>query len=138
MSNTKQKMAHPLMYVLGNTQQYNFPLILTIGREPNYDGAIDKSIGIINNQEFRSMSGGVWVTAYTQIAKQYYGPSATSKKLKDTFIKRDASPIVFSNAFPTAILNHVKEKACIRTKIVSLIPSHVAELFNSRLSGRFK
>lgn len=126
------------MYVLGNTQQYNFPLILIIGREPNYDGAVDKSIGIINIQEFRSMSGGVWVTAYTQIAKQYYGTSGTSKKLKDICIKRDASPIIFSNAFPMGILNHIKEKASIRRKIASLIPSHVAELFNSPLSGRFK
>lgn len=138
MSSAKQRMPHPLMYVLGITQQYNFPLILIIGREPNYDGPLDNSIGIIDNQQFKSMPGGAWVTAYTQIAKQYYGASGTSKKLKDACIKRNASPIVFSNAFPMGILNHIKEKASIRRKTASLIPSHVAKLFNSPLSGRFK
>lgn len=79
-------MSHPLMYVLGNTEEKNFPLILTIGREPNYDDVLGDFVGKINIPEFTSMSGGVWVTAYTQFAKQYVGITGTSSYMKNLCI----------------------------------------------------
>lgn len=46
-------MSHPLMYVLGKTVEKNFPLILTIGREPSCDDALVNEIGIINSSEIQ-------------------------------------------------------------------------------------
>jgi len=126
------------MYVLGNTKGCDFPLILTIGREPNYDEALDNTIGIINKNEFDSLSGGVWVTAYTQIAKQYFGASGTSRMLKDLCFEKDVSPIVFSNAFPMAILNSVANKASVRENLMSLIPAHITNIFDNSISNRFR
>lgn len=131
-------MAHPLFYVSGNTQNHEFPLILTIGREPNYDEMIDDSIGIIDDEEFGSMSGGVWVTAYTQLAKQYLGNAGTARQLKAICFDKNSSPIVFANAFPMAIPNSVVDKQGIRNKLISSIPAHIAKIFSSSLSPRFQ
>lgn len=131
-------MAHPLIYVSGSTQKQEFPLILTIGREPNYDEAVDDSIGIINDEEFGAMSGGVWVTAYTQLAKQFIGNTGTSRQLKAICFEKKSSPIVFANAFPMAIPNSVADKSDIRNKLIDSIPAHIANIFSSSLSHRFQ
>jgi hypothetical protein len=122
-------MGHPLMYVMGTTQEQTFPLILTIGREPNYDDELDDTIAVFDNNEFKSISGGVWVTAYTQIAKQYFGKQASAADLRDPCIARNASPIVYTNAFPMAIPNEIGDKDTIRNHCISLIPRHIEKLF---------
>ena len=135
-------MSHPLMYVLGKTQEDKFPLILVIGREPNYDGQLDDSIEIMDNKEFGSMKSGVWVTAYTQIAKQYCGDKATAGDLKKICFERDASPIVFSNALPMGIPHYVKNKEKIRNELSEKdICDHIAKIFEypieNPIAGRF-
>ncbi|WP_297902840.1 hypothetical protein [Metallibacterium sp.] len=130
-------MSHPLMYVLGKTQKYEFPLILVIGREPNYDGWLNDSIGIMK-EEFRSMRGGAWVTAYTQIAKQCLGDKATAGQLKGICFARNASPIVFSNALPMAIPHSVKDKDKIRNELSEKdIRDHIVKIFEKPIADRF-
>lgn len=129
-------MPHPLMYVLGDTQNIDFPLILTIGREPNEDEALDNSIGVINNEEFKSMSGGVWVTAYTQIAKISLGRNATARQLKDICFEKNISPIIFTNAFPMAIPNSINNKVELRNKLIDKIPAHIISIFDKQLIDR--
>lgn len=131
-------MSHPIIYALGSTEKESFPLILTVGREPNYDEELINVIGQIDIEEFSSMSGGVWVTAYTQIAKQYLGPEGNSGTLKSLCFKRKSSPILFSNAFPMAIPNEVSNKADIRKKLISQIPSHIDTLFSNHLINRVR
>ena len=41
-------MSHPLMYIVGDAEKKDFPLILTIGREPNYGDVLTDDIGIID------------------------------------------------------------------------------------------
>lgn len=131
-------MSHPLMYVLGNTQEYKFPLILVIGREPNYDGRLNDSIGIMDNEEFRSMKGGVWITAYTQIAKQCIGNKATAGQLKGICFTRNASPIIFSDALPMAIPHSVKDKDKIRNEPPEEnIRDHIVKIFGKPIADRF-
>lgn len=124
------------MYLLGKTEEENFPLILTIGREPNYDDVLSDSIGKINKEEFSSMSGGVWVTAYTQFAKQYFDKSATSKQLKDICFEKNSSPIVFTNAFPYGIPHEIDNKVELREKLKSNIPEHIYNLFSKPIIER--
>lgn len=136
-------MSHPLMYVLGKTQEDNkFPLILVIGREPNYDGQLDDSIEIMDNKKFGSMKSGVWITAYTQIAKQCLGDKATAGMLKKICFAKNGSPIVFSNALPTGIPHSVKNKQKIRNKLSEKdICDHIAKIFEypieNPIAGRF-
>lgn len=129
-------MSHPIIYALGETENTQFPLILTIGREPNYDDKLINVVGQMDIDEFRSMSGGVWVTAYTQIAKQYFGPTGTSSKLKTLCFEKNASPILFSNAFPMSIPNEVPGKAELRKKLIAQIPGHIETLFSNPLIAR--
>ena len=131
-------MSHPLMYVLGNTEEKNFPLILTIGREPNYDDVLGDFVGKINIPEFTSMSGGVWVTAYTQFAKQYVGITGTSSYMKNLCISKDASPIVFTNAFPCSIDNSVQDKESLLELLTDKIPAHINSIFSKSLISRVK
>lgn len=126
------------MYVLGDTENKDFPLILTIGREPNYDDVLTDKIGKINIEEFSSMSGGVWVTAYTQFAKQFIGEIGSSGHLKKLCFEKNASPIVFTNAFPMGIQNNIQDKLSIREKLISLIPEHIDNLFSKEIIGRVK
>lgn len=131
-------MSHPLMYVLGKTQEDKFPLILVMGREPNCDGRLDDSIAIMPDG-FKSMRSGVWVTAYTQIAKQYCGDKATAGDLKKICFERDASPIVFSNALPMAIPHSVKNKEKIRNELSEKdICDHIAKIFENPIAKRFR
>jgi hypothetical protein len=131
-------MSHPLMYVLGDTEEKDFPLVLTIGREPNYDDILTDDIGKIDISEFSSMSGGVWVTAYTQFAKQYVGEKGTSGFLKNLCFEKNASPIVFTNAFPMGIPQEVSDKTGIREKLINLIPDHISNLFSKEIIKRVK
>ena len=131
-------MSHPLMYVLGDTESQEFPIILTIGREPNYDDVLTDDIGQIDAHEFASMSGGVWVTAYTQLAKQYVGEQGTSSFLKKICFEKNASPIVFTNAFPMGILQEISDKAIIREQLISLLPKHINNLFSKEIVSRAK
>lgn len=57
--------------------------------------------------------------------------------LKDACFEKDASPIVFSNAYPMSILNSVTDKASVRKNLMSQIPSHIASIFHSSISNRF-
>lgn len=131
-------MSHPLMYVLGDTENKNFPLILTIGREPNYDDVIVDKIGLINLNEFRFMSGGVWVTAYTQIARQFIGKEATASQLKSMCLSKNCSPIVFTNAFPIGISNKIVDKDRIRVHHAKIISKHISLIFSKNLINRVK
>jgi hypothetical protein len=70
------------MYFLGHTENKDFPIILTIGWEQNYDDVLTDKIGEINIDEFSSMPGGVCVTAYAQSAKQFIGGVGSSGHLK--------------------------------------------------------
>ena len=131
-------MSHPLMYVLGETQKFQFPLILVIGREPNCDGPCEDSIGIMCNSEFGSMKSGVWATAYTQIAKQCIGNKATAGLLKKICFAKNASPIVFSNALPIAILNRTKNKNEIRDACQEdNISRHISKIFGAVIASRY-
>ena len=123
-------MSHPLIYVLGDTEIKGFPLILTIGREPNYDDVLTDTIGIMDAKKFASMSGGVWVTAYTQFAKQYIGEKGNAVFLKELCFNKNSSPIIFSNAFPLGIPQEVSDKDSIRKKLAGLIPDHVNKIFS--------
>jgi hypothetical protein len=49
---------HPMIYLWGNTEEQSFPLILVIGREPNFDQPVGTHVGKIDVEEFKSMSGG--------------------------------------------------------------------------------
>lgn len=131
-------MSHPLMYVLGDTEKKDFPLVLTIGREPNYDDVLSDEIGIIDLNEFSSMSGGVWVTAYTQYAKQYIGENGTSGYLKRICFEKNASPVVFTNAFPIGIPQQVSDKHAIRKRLINVIPQHIEKLFSKEIINRVK
>ena len=131
-------MSHPLMYVLGDTEKKDFPLILTIGREPNYDDVLVDEIWKLNNDQFASMSGGVWVTAYTQFAKQYIGEAGNSSYLKKICFEKNCSPIIFTNAFPIGISNEVQDKASIRSKLINIIPGHINNLFSKDIIKRVR
>lgn len=131
-------MSHPIIYALGNTEKEKFPLILTIGREPNYDEEVVNVVGQIDIKEFGSMRGGVWVTAYTHIARQYIGPRGDSRLLKSLCFERKSSPILFSNAYPVSIPNEVSNKEEIRGQIISKIPTHIDTLFSNFLIDRVR
>tara|TARA_A200000159_G_scaffold31990_1_gene28612 strand:+ start:7470 stop:8051 length:582 start_codon:yes stop_codon:yes gene_type:complete len=126
------------MYVIGETEKNDFPLILTIGREPNYGDVLTDEIGIIDVAEFSAMKGGVWVTAYTQFAKQYLGEQGSSGVLKNLCFQKNASPIVFTNAFPMGIPNEVSDKHAIRAELIDRIPAHVDNLFSKEIINRVK
>jgi hypothetical protein len=131
-------MSHPLMYVFGDTEKKDFPLILTIGREPNYDDVLGSYIGRMNIQEFNAMSGGVWVTAYTQFAKQFIGSTGTSRYMKNLCIDKNSSPIVFTNAYPCGIINAVNDKQSVRLSLKDLLPAHIELVFSQNLIKRVK
>ena len=131
-------MSHPLMYIVGDTEKKDFPLILTIGREPNYGDVLTDDIGIIDVDEFSAMKGGVWVTAYTQFAKQYFGAQGSSGILKKLCFEKNSSPIVFTNAFPMGIPNETVDKKAIRAELIDRIPNHINNLFSKELIKRVK
>ena len=129
---------HPLMFVWGTTVEQKHPLILTIGREPNYGAKLDNSIKELNVGQFLSMSGGVWTTVYTQMAKQLCRTQGSASMLKMLCHKTNCSPILFSNAFPMGIPNDVQDKETIRKQWASEIPAHISYLFSLNLSERVR
>jgi hypothetical protein len=129
---------HPMIYLLGDTEQHSFPLILTIGREPNQDLELDNSIGYLNTAEFSAQRGGVFVTAYTQIAKQFIGDNTLVSRFKGHCLAANASPILFANAYPKAIKNDLVNKAQLRAKLTAEeIRQHISNLFNCALAKRY-
>ena len=88
--------------------------------------------------EFSAMKGGVWVTAYTQFAKQYFGAQGSSGVLKKLCFEKNLSPIVFTNAFPMGIPNETVDKKAIRAELIDRVPSHINNLFSKELIKRVK
>lgn len=66
------------------------------------------------------------------------GIEGLPRLLKNACFEKDASPIVFSNAYPVAIPNSVTDKTSIRKKLIPHIPSHIETIFENSLSSRFK
>ncbi|HEY9040787.1 MAG TPA: hypothetical protein VIN66_01270 [Rheinheimera sp.] len=129
---------HPMIYLLGDTEQHSYPLILTIGREPNQDLELDNSIGHLNTAEFSKQRGGVFVTAYTQIAKQFIGDNTLISQFKGYCLENNASPILFANAYPKAIKNDVVNKVQLRAQLTAEeIRQHISNLFNCALAKRY-
>lgn len=129
---------HPMIYLLGDTQLHSYPLILTIGREPNQDPELDNSIGYLNTAEFSAQRGGVFVTAYTQIAKQFIGDNTLISRFKGYCLENNASPLLFANAYPKAIRNEVVNKAQLRARLTAEeIRQHISNLFNCALAKRY-
>ena len=129
---------HPMIYLLGDTELLSYPLILTIGREPNQDLELDNSIGLLCAAEFSMQRGGVFVTAYTQIAKQFTGDNTMISRFKGYCLQNNASPILFANAYPKAIKNEVVNKVQLRAQLTAEeIRQHISNLFNCPLAKRY-
>lgn len=125
---------HPIIYLLGKTGEEDFPLVLTIGREPNHDVAIGNFVKKIDRQGFAKMSGGVWMVAYSVLAET--GLGIPGREFKRQCLARDASPILFANAFPECIPHEIGNKEILRSQLTHRIPEHLDNLFSNPLVQR--
>jgi hypothetical protein len=103
------KETHPLLLAFGKTYEHTFPLILVIGREPNETTSSDKSLGSYDFREFPRCA--FWNTAFHVFGK--FNARKTSA-LKLEFIRKEASPIVFTDALAFGIKNQVADKNSLR------------------------
>lgn len=102
-------MTHPLILAFRQTYNHKFPLVLVIGREPNHDSISDGSLGHYDFTAYQKCS--FWNVAFSVLGKFN---AITTKKIKHEFLRREASPIVFADAFPMGIKNFIVDKHSIR------------------------
>jgi len=130
-----QALTHPLFLAFGQTVEKDFPIVLVVGREPNNNSVSDKTIG---HYDFKKYS----TCAFWNIAFKVFGAynDLTTPQVKQLLIKRNASPIVFTDASPKAIPNKVKDKNSIRVTLTDEeINEHVTAIFaNENLMKRVK
>jgi len=119
---------HPILCLFGASAGATFPLILVIGREPNADKPVTNFLG---PYDFRlAPRCGFWNTAYG-VAARILGVSTLA--LKQRCVQQDGSPIVFADALPQGILNHVGGKDVRRATIPpNDVLRHIDNLFSHK------
>ncbi len=117
---------HPILCLFGASADATFPLILVIGREPNADKPVTNFIG---TYDFRHAPRcAFWNTSYG-VAARVAGTHTWA--LKQQCIRQDGSPIVYADALPQGILNHVGGKHLRRATIgADDIRRHIDHLFS--------
>lgn len=122
------RQEHPILCLFGASENATFPLILVIGREPNADKPVTNFLG---PYDFRlAPRCGFWNTAYG-VAARILGVRTWA--LKQRCVQQDGSPIVFADALPQGILNHVGGKDVRRATIPpNDVLRHIDNLFSHK------
>ncbi|WP_426415333.1 hypothetical protein [Aestuariirhabdus sp. LZHN29] len=117
----------------GETEQFDFPLIMVFGRESNGSNKVIPGVSIYD--ETVSSRSTFWNRSLTFIQR-----CASSKlHLRRECIKRNAGPVLFTNAIPHPILNAESDKDCIRAAVDSAsIEEHILSVFNLDIAKRVK
>jgi hypothetical protein len=119
---------HPILCLFGASAAATFPLILIIGREPNADKPVTNFIGMY---DFRwAPRCAFWNISYS-VAARIVGTDTWT--LKQRCIRQGGSPIVYADALPQGILNHVGGKPRHRATIAADdILRHIDNLFSHK------
>jgi len=127
-------MSHPLLLKYQQTEQFNFPLILVIGREPNTNDVSDESVGNYDFEDYPKCA--FWNVAFSLLARII---GSTRKGIKAEFKKQQAAPLLFSDAFAQGIENRVNDKLIIRSGQAEAANDQVEALLkHTYLLGRVK
>ena len=117
---------HPLITVYGKTSNASFPLILFVGREPDYPAPIAGGIGTYDFRE--PPNCGVWNTAYSLV-----GEICDCADLKGYCEKKKSSIIVFTNISPRSLENKIRNKTKERLKVTpEEFKKHIEKIFSFR------
>jgi hypothetical protein len=119
---------HPIIVTFDQTVAAGFPLVLFIGREPNADAPVRNCLG---RYDFRwAPRCGFWNTAYGTVARMV---GTNTYSLKQQCIQRRGSPIIFADALPHGLLNHVGDKHAHREAIPPAeIRTHISNMFSQQ------
>ncbi len=115
---------HPVMLRYGNTEDFSFPLILIVGREPNRKTgeSTDQLGGLPFNEKSKSNDAeqfnnnrcAFWNISFATLATKN---DSTTKEIKEDFTCRNACPIIITDASPIAIPNKNSKKQMERNGI---------------------
>lgn len=108
----KNIMEHPLISGYGKTFETDFPLILVVGREPNTELSCNKSLG--NFDFIKWPRCAFWNTAFSILGRSN---NITISEVKKLFKEFDSSPLVFTDALPFGIKNHISNKFEVRKNV---------------------
>ena len=122
-------MPHGNLLIYKKTCQFEHPLILVIGREPNTGLEIVNSV---THYDFDLASRcGFWNSSYSLVAKKTGFQS--TRCLKIACRDRESSPIIYADALPIGIPNDCQNKAERRRAICrDDIYRHVDNIFSHR------
>jgi len=120
---------HPLILHYSQTTQHDFPLILVVGREPNNDSISDKKLGCYDFDAPQNRRCAFWNVAFSILGK-FNGVS--TKQIKQELLRRGASPIIFTDAFPNGIKNSVLNKRLIRKSQEKDLLEQVSDIFSHK------
>jgi hypothetical protein len=126
ITNSKNKaMTHPLILAFGSTYEKDFPLILIVGREPNNETVSDKSFGYYDFRMFPRC-------AFWNLSFKLFGSfnGLTTTEIKQEFVSRNTSPIIFTDASSKGVLNKVTSKHKVRNSLTE-------EDFNNQVDSIF-
>ncbi|NCC36255.1 MAG: hypothetical protein EOM24_30230, partial [Chloroflexia bacterium] len=119
--------SHPTLSVFGTTVLSTFPLILVVGREPNNNLPIAPGIG---PYDFRlAPRCGFWNISYSAVARTL---DMSTRQLKALCVERCGSPIVYADALPISLPDHVTNKDKYRRKVIEDRPrleAHIRAIF---------
>lgn len=122
---TSKEPPHPRLLSYGSTLQRDHPLILVIGREPNTSRPIVGDHGTYDFDEYPRCA--FWNVSYSLIGEVV---DTATRELKSACRRARSSPIVYGDALPIGLPNHVRNKADARRSVVTpLIEKHVGSIF---------
>lgn len=115
---------HPLILAHSQTYDRKFPLILVVGREPNNSSVSNGEIGLYDFVKHSRCA--FWNVAFSIFGKIN---GLQCKETKNEFLRRKASPILFTDAIPQGIENTVSKKHDLRNAHLKSTTEHVDAIF---------
>jgi hypothetical protein len=120
--------SHPAIVVYGQTTEYDFPLILAFGREPNSNHYKSKGVGAYDFDNSKLCA--FWNIAYRTVGSAASNSISTAN-LKHICRGAKSSPIAFADALPIGLKDKEKSKYARRVDITDDdIKEHISEIFS--------
>ena len=126
---------HPTISTFGQSQTGEFPLLLVIGREPNFEGTVVNEVRSfpLNHAPHCCF----WNRSRAQLAR--IGGHVTSANLKNLCYERDASPLIYADSLGICIPFRDANRDKLRAEWAhgsDRVVAHVTNVFSHAIINR--
>jgi hypothetical protein len=126
---------HPIILAYRKTESFDSPLVLVIGREPNFEGEIENTVGPYDFDHRDGRKCTFWNRSYGLLAR--VGGSTSTSAFKGMCRSRLAAPLIYADSLRICLKNSTPKKRERRARETSEnIEQHARDVFSHKIIAR--